>query len=63
MDTTAEAKLRTVNQIFKFFRNHPDARVLRVMGTYEIWSVENGKASERQAKYNLAELKEWAARW
>ena len=33
------------------------------MGTYEIHRVEDGRLDGRMATYDLAQLKEWAARW
>ena len=57
------ATLRTANQILSFFRTHPDVRVIRMMGTYEIYRVKDGRLDGRMATYDLAQLKEWAARW
>jgi hypothetical protein len=57
------ATLRTANQILRFFRTHPSVRVIRLMGTYEIHRVEDGRLDGRMATYDLAQLKEWAARW
>jgi hypothetical protein len=57
------AKLRTANQILSFFRTHPQVRVVRLMGTYEIHRVDDGRLNGRMATYDLAQLKEWAARW
>ena len=56
-------KLRTANQILSFFRTHPKVRVIRLMDTYEIHSVEDGRLTGCHARYDLAQLKEWAARW
>jgi hypothetical protein len=55
--------LRTANQILAHFSSHPSVRVIRVCGTYEIWRCEEGTLTERHARYDLAELKTWAARW
>jgi hypothetical protein len=57
------ANLRTANQILSYFRTHDHVRVIRLMGTYEIHRVEDGQLAGRQATYDLAQLKEWAARW
>jgi hypothetical protein len=57
------ATLRTANQIISFFRTHPHVRVIRLMGTYKIYRVENGQLDGCMATYDLAQLKEWAARW
>ena len=60
---TTATNLRTANQILSFFRTHPNVRVIRLMGTYEIHRVEDGRLDGRMATYDLAQLKEWAARW
>lgn len=57
------SKLRTANQVLSFFRDHPQVRVIRLMGTYQIHRVDDGRIAERMATYDLTQLKEWAARW
>lgn len=55
--------LRTANQILSHFKSHPSVRVIRCCGVYEVWKVEDGQLEGCHARYNLAELKTWAARW
>lgn len=55
--------LKTANQILSYFKSHPQVRVIRVCGIYQIWKVLDGKPNERMAQYDLKELKAWAAQW